>query len=379
MNEAMEKCLKASDDDLRKELAFLIERERRNLAAVLAAMGEYSYRRLYRDEGYYAMFEYCLRALKFDENSAYRHITAARVVRQYPEALPLIASGDLALTSILVLSPVLTGENRKQMFKEAKGKSRRELETMVAGLSPLPPRMDYVQRLPTPTASWVPLDAKETSTGAPHEGSAPSEVAIAPGPREWQAVMPVSLDRIRIGFDAAVGLMALIDRARQVLRHKHPEGRLEDVLREALEVLLERKDPQKRLGLKPGEAGGELAPAPGPRLPSAWRGGRHIPARVKRAVWRRDDGRCAWRFEDGLVCGSKDWLEFDHVRPFARGGRSDDSRNVRLLCRTHNRLAAEAAGLSPEGRGAAGRCPAAETPAVGGSPGYSGGRGTPCA
>ena len=373
MNEALEKCSKATDDDLRKELAFLVERERRSLAALLTTMGEYSYRRLFRDEGYYSMFEYSLRALKFDENSAYRHITAARVVRQYPEALPLIASGDLPLTSILVLAPVLTEENRTLMFKDSKGKSRRDLETMVAGLSPLPPRMDYVQRLPASTASWVPLDAKEASAGALGECLGPLEVPAVPKPREWQAVMPVSLDRVRIGFDAAVGLMTLVERARQVLKRKHPEGRLEDVLTEALEVFLDRKDPQKRLGLKPGEAGREFAPSsrpmPQPRFLSAWRGGRYIAARVKRAVWQRDDGRCVWRFEDGTLCGSREALEFDHFRPFAKGGRSDDARNVRLLCRLHNGLAARAAGLSPEGRGDAAAWPGGRTPRAGGGPG----------
>ncbi|OGS42653.1 MAG: hypothetical protein A2506_01885, partial [Elusimicrobia bacterium RIFOXYD12_FULL_66_9] len=282
MNESLGKCAKATDDDLRKELAFLIERERRNLAAVLAALGEYSYRRLYRDEGYYSMFEYCLRALKFDESTAYRHITAARVVRQYPEALPLISAGDLTLTSVLILSPILTEDNRRVMFKQARGKTRRELETMVAGLSPLPPRMDYVQRLPAPAPTWVPLDPGGASTGALGEPPCPSEVPVAPKPREWQAVMPVSLDRVRIGFDAAVGLMTLIDRARQVLRHKHPEGRLEDVLTDALELFLERKDPQKRLAVRSEDAGKPLPPPPAPRFLNAWRGGRYIAARVKR-------------------------------------------------------------------------------------------------
>ena len=54
--------------------------------------------------------------------------------------------------------------------------------------------------------------------------------------------------------------MQLINRAKLILRHKYPEGRLEDVLSEALEILLERKDPEKRFGLQVGEIGGELAP-----------------------------------------------------------------------------------------------------------------------
>ena len=55
--------------------------------------------------------------------------------------------------------------------------------------------------------------------------------------------------------------------------------------------------------------------------------------------------RVARRFDDGQVCGSRDALEFDHFRPFAKGGRSDDARNVRLLCRMHNRMAARSEGM----------------------------------
>ena len=341
MKEMIEKCAKASDDELTSELRFVTERERRNLATVLIALGEYGYRRLYREEGYHSLFEYCLRVLRYDESAAYRHITAARVARQYPDILPLVASGELTLTSILILSPVLTADNREQMFKEARGKSRRELETVVAGLSPLPARMDYVRvaTTPAPPPAWGPLSGSSSACE-----SVPGALEEHP-PREWQAVMPISLERVRVGFDAALVLMKLIDRAKLILRHKYPEGRLEDILRDALEILIERKDPQKRLAPKEGEMGGEIAPAPEPRFLAAWRGGRYIAARVKRAVWQRDEGRCTWRFDDGRPCGSREALEFDHYRPFAKGGRSDDARNVRLLCRMHNRMAAEAGGL----------------------------------
>jgi hypothetical protein len=177
----------------------------------------------------------------------------------------------------------------------------------------------------------------------------PGILGAQPPGGEWQAVMPLTLDRVRIGFDAAVALLRLVDRAKQVLRHKYPEGRLEDVLRDALETLLERKDPDKRFAPTEAELVAEFAPEP--RFLAAWRGGRYIPARVKRAVWQRDDGRCSWRFEDGALCGSRDALEFDHFRPFAKGGRSDDARNVRLLCRMHNRAAARTAGVLSAGRG----------------------------
>ena len=56
---------------------------------------------------------------------------------------------------------------------------------------------------------------------------------------------------------------------------------------------------------------------------------RHIPKKVQREVWRRDQGKC-------VECGSKENLEFDHIIPFSKGG-SNTARNIQLLCENCNR------------------------------------------
>ena len=56
---------------------------------------------------------------------------------------------------------------------------------------------------------------------------------------------------------------------------------------------------------------------------------RHIPAEVKREVWRRDMGKC-------VQCGSNEKLEYDHIIPHSRGG-SNTARNIQLLCENCNR------------------------------------------
>jgi len=339
----IEACRQLDDQTLRQDLRFLAQREHHSLGTLLIHLGEYDRRRLSEEEGFQSTYSYCVKCLGYDESGAYRRIQAARICKRYPHVLDFIISGELSLSSLLLLSPVLTDSNHQDLIEIARGKSKRELETHLASLDPRPATPDAFHRMPAPpmwmTPAAPPAGAETAIPSAPQELSG---VLPAQPSGEWQAVMPLSLERVRIGFDAAVVLMKLIDRAKQVLRHKYPEGRLEDVLRDALETLLERKDPQKRLAPTEAELVAELAPEP--RFLAAWRGGRYIPARVKRAVWQRDDGRCTWRFDDGSPCGSRDALEFDHFRPFAKGGRSDDARNVRLLCRMHNRLAARAEG-----------------------------------
>ncbi len=65
----------------------------------------------------------------------------------------------------------------------------------------------------------------------------------------------------------------------------------------------------------------------------------HVPAHVKRAVWKRDGGRCQWPVQGGGICGSTHQVELDHVRPRGRGG-PPTVENTRCLCKFHNQLAA---------------------------------------
>ena len=64
-------------------------------------------------------------------------------------------------------------------------------------------------------------------------------------------------------------------------------------------------------------------------------GSRQIPAAVKRAVWARDGGRCAFVSQQGRRCTERGRLEFHHVRPYAAGGPAT-VENIQLRCRAHN-------------------------------------------
>ena len=73
--------------------------------------------------------------------------------------------------------------------------------------------------------------------------------------------------------------------------------------------------------------------------PKPARRSRHVPTEVARAVYLRDGGACTFCSEDGRRCGARRFLELDHIRPWAEGGKSTAS-NLRLRCRAHNLQAA---------------------------------------
>lgn len=55
---------------------------------------------------------------------------------------------------------------------------------------------------------------------------------------------------------------------------------------------------------------------------------RAIPQHIKTEVWQRDGGRC-------VQCQATDYLEYDHVIPWSKGGASSVA-NVQVLCRRCN-------------------------------------------
>ena len=153
------------------------------------------------------------------------------------------------------------------------------------------------------------------------------------------------VSRVRFAFTADEELVLLVRRARELLRHKYSDGRLERIFKDALLALLEKKDPDRQL----------LAAVPRPPRPTRPIRLRSIPEWVKDAVRRRDGGRCAYFPEGGRPCGSRDGLEFDHVKPWALGGSSDDPANIRLLCGAHNRHLGRR--MFGDGRGGGGKNP----------------------
>jgi 5-methylcytosine-specific restriction endonuclease McrA len=60
-----------------------------------------------------------------------------------------------------------------------------------------------------------------------------------------------------------------------------------------------------------------------------------VPAEVRRTVWGRDGGRCAFVARDGRRCAERGGLEFHHIDPHALGGEAT-VRNISLRCRAHN-------------------------------------------
>ena len=67
-----------------------------------------------------------------------------------------------------------------------------------------------------------------------------------------------------------------------------------------------------------------------------------LPAHVRCAVWKRDQGQCTFVSEHGRRCSARTRIEFDHIQEVVRGGEATVA-GMRLRCRSHNQYGAELA------------------------------------
>lgn len=299
--------------DLAEQLA---KEERRALADLLGCLLEIDRRGIPYGLGYSSLYGYCLKDLRLSEDQAFRRTRVARAANLYPEIFSYIDEGLLTLSALAELSPVLTPQNHGSLLAQAQGKSAREVQKLAAELSPRPDIADTVRAKPTPEIAPAPTIAPALPPSA-----APMLAMTS------DHIEPTAPERVQFSFSGSEELRGTLDRIRDLLWSKFPFARLEDLILEVAKDYLERHDPQRKL---------KLAQEKPPRLEDK----RRVPQWVRDRVWARDKGRCAFVGEGGRRCEAVAGLELDHVIPWAKGGRSDDPGNVRLLCRAHNQAAA---------------------------------------
>ena len=307
-----------SDAELITKLDRLVANERSVCAAVLAHMAEVDARQLYHHDGYPSLYRYVVGRLRMSDAAARHRITAARVVRQWPLALGMLARGEIHLSGLGVLAAHLTDANHRELLAEAAGKSKRAIEELVAT------RFPAMDMLPVNVIEDI-----TTTDGSAKLPPTVSEAAAEPV-REARGTKPVAEDAFRVSCTINGACRDKLAEAQALLAHSVPNGDVGAVLEVALDALLPK--------LRKRKFGETNAPR---RAPATLKpGSRHIPAEVKRKVSERDGRQCTFVGKTGRRCTEIAILEYHHKQPFSRGGQTTVS-NISLLCRTHNGFQAE--------------------------------------
>jgi 5-methylcytosine-specific restriction endonuclease McrA len=346
-----------SDAELLANTRGLIGRSNQVFAALLAHLGEVEARGLHRTRACSSLYAYCLYELRLSEDAAVRRVAAARLVRQFPELLEAVASGELHLTGLLMLGPHLTRENHREVLARAKHRTKKELAKLVRVLDPLPAvpaRIEALGPAPRGVVATNPSWAEQVASFCPvrelvpgdrprdwvEDGDDGTEVPKVPGVPELPAPARITEPlRYKVQFTATEEHVNLLERAAALLSHSEEPNGIEAIHLRALRELVERLEKRRFGALKAKPAVPTPSPPskPSKRTP---RRSRHIPARVRRAVFERDEARCTYVDATRQRCRETHHLEFHHLVPFARGGQHRPE-NLTLRCTEHNALAAE--------------------------------------
>ncbi len=383
--------------ELTENLAALLRREHDALAEFLIALADFDRRRAWVEMGHSSLFYFLHRELRLSKSAAQYRKVAAELIQEIPGIVEPLRRGDLCLSSIIEAARVVTAENWQVVLPRFYGLSRREATEVVAALQPhpappvrtvvIPVRAEMVRSRsdvagapqapgvlgrcePRPQALGV-LDRCEPrplspGSAGPEVGSLgvssseePARALAAPSTSSVTSASPVEVtpltaDLSRLHVTVSKDLLRKLEAARDALSHARPGVNDAELLEAGLDLLLAQAAKRKGLVEKP-----QKTPRPSRRD--------HVPAHVRREVWKRDGGKCQWRLESGGICGATRHLELDHVHPKCLGGAST-ADNLRVTCRFHNGWAARLVlgddlmdryAADPRGPGAGARAPRA--------------------
>ncbi len=296
-------CVRAlSDHELLNGLSATVERHCAATADMLAHLAEVDARRLYLGQACSSMFVFCVERLHMSEPAAYRRIHAARTVRRFPALLPMVASGELHLSAIKLLTPFLTDGNQEALLADARGASKRNIEQMLARRFPGTPARDSIRRTrvrPVLAKTRPHASAPEAPCAAQGAGELPAEHVCPPGQGQtvdlFEPAPPPDRtvereESYNISFTASRALRDKVLQARDLLRHAHPGGDLTAVFGRAIDLLLAdlqrkrfgRRNPRAKARDRAESTGPEPAAAPGvAREPQAAAAQRASPGRAR--------------------------------------------------------------------------------------------------
>ena len=144
----MNSLAQLTDASLHSETKRLVGSSNALTAQLLAHLGEVEARGIHRERACSSLAVtprgpsprsiYCVYELRMSEDEAQRRCRAARLARQFPILMEMLAEASLHLTGVLLLGPHLTDENCTELLARARFRTKRGIERLLAEFAPGP-------------------------------------------------------------------------------------------------------------------------------------------------------------------------------------------------------------------------------------------------
>jgi hypothetical protein len=330
----MENLRNLADQVLLDQTSALVQVERETTTQILHHLQEVERRRLFAKKGFSSLFSYCVESLGYSESSAQRRISSMRLLKSLEsEAAQAVESkiqeGSLSL-SVLAQAQTFFQEEAKvnQVYSPSEKK-----EVLCA------------------------LEGKSTRA-ATRELQKLSSQELPP---IKECFRPVGDGRTEIHLVVDQETLELLEKIKGLLSHSKPNIGWGELIHHIAQIAWQKLDPEREPANKKKSAiasqelqvkahpvvPDQVRVHPTEKLPSNFAAlptpalkRERIPAALKREVWRKCNGRCSYIDSGtGKLCGSRHFLQIEHILPVALGGKNELS-NCTLRCFSHNQLAA---------------------------------------
>lgn len=319
-----------SNNELILRMEKLVRTERKITHLVLLHIAEIEDRKIYAEMGYDGMYSYLTRGLGYSEGSAYRRLQSARLLKQVPSVAEKIENGSLNLTQLTQV---------QKCIKEA-SKNEQSNSSFNHG--------DGAERTLNILSKLENKNSFETQKTLAMEMNIPVQ--------SHEKIKPQADDSIRIEMTLSAEQFQELEKAKNLLSHICPDGSWAEVIATLAKDFnrrkLEGRSKSKQAITSDKKNDKMIQSAIAARLQIEKRNAlaptkrKYISVHKKRALLNRANNCCEYiDSKSQKRCSSKFLLEVDHIHPIALGG-TDEVKNLRILCRTHNILAARKLGLS---------------------------------
>ena len=261
-----------SNPELINSTRLLAAQERNIGLEILHHLREIQARRLHLELGYSSLFQFCVAELRYPEASAQQKIQALRLLTELPEVEAKIAAGTLTVTNAAQLQSFATAAQKQ-------------------GIA-IPSKRELVQRL-----------ENQTKRGAER-----ILATLAPEVPKPDRIRAISENQTEIRFVASAKLIQKLEKLKALRSHINVAPTMGELLEDLADLALAKVDPERKRAarnptsmarrpqaaaersdsLHPGEVG-TMPQGSGAPL-------RQVPVskQLKRRIWRRDRGRCAY-------------------------------------------------------------------------------------
>ena len=313
-----------SNFDLMERFNKLVRTERKITHLFLECIAEIDSRKLYLQKAYSSLFNYLVEDFGYSPSAAIRRIESARLLREVPEMAEKIESGALNLSQLSKLQQAIRTVQKteeRRMGTDEKRELLHKIENTTQEKTELILALEL--SLPVEVVEKTKIHRDESVT-----------VTMSFSKEQMQLLKTVG-DLISHAVPDKKWAHVVTYLAQKELNRRTKQesiARTKTAMNYVLDVEVGRYSENSQPGLVIAKPGLAIASV---RHPDKIGSRQPIPSSLRKSILHAQ-AKCEFRDPlTGKICGSRRFLQVDHVHPVWAGG-TNDPQNLRALCSHHN-------------------------------------------